>query len=60
MRLNPVFAILAGGIDHPVSFIEIPVDHFADASFESFRRFPAEFVVNFADIDGGDRSLGGW
>ena len=50
--LNPIFVIPAGAVFYPVLVVEIPLDGFADACLEAFRRFPTEFVVNFRDIDG--------
>ena len=37
---NPLFVVPAGDIPHPVLVVEIPVDGFADAGFEVFRRLP--------------------
>ncbi len=50
--LNPIFIIPAGDVFYPVLVVEIPLHGFADACFECFGRFPAEFVVNFCGIDG--------
>ena len=50
--LNPIFVIPARDIPHPVLVVEIPLDGFADAGLEAFRRFPTELAVDFCGVDG--------
>ena len=52
LLIQPIPVGAARHVGDPILIVEIPLHRLADAGIEGFGRFPAEFSLEFAGVDG--------